>query len=105
MREQYRSNVLENLARLFLSLRDRANTPLQSLFIMSSLLKADKPLSQETIDQFNSIINQLKTSSDQLKNYENLIQLRVNDRHIVTDKELEGWISNLEKEENGSFDS
>ncbi|WPU65438.1 hypothetical protein [Peredibacter starrii] len=96
MEQKARSEFVENLARTFLSMRDRNNTPLQSLLILSSSLKNDKPMTQEQIDAFKRSVMTLISSNKNLVRYETKIQW--GKRDLMTDSEIETWLSKIEDE-------
>lgn len=96
MEQKARSEFVENLARTFLSMRDRNNTPLQSLLILSSSLKNDKPMTQDQIDAFKRSVTTLISSNKNLVRYETKIQW--GKRDLMTDSEIETWLSKIEDE-------
>ncbi|WP_408098373.1 hypothetical protein ACJVC5_05540 [Peredibacter sp. HCB2-198] len=96
MEQKARSEFIENLARTFLSMRDRNNTPLQSLLILSGSLKTGRPLTQQQIDIFKSTVSSLILTNKKLVRYETQIQW--GKRDLMTDSEMENWLDKIEDE-------
>lgn len=96
MEQKARSEFIENLARTFLSMRDRNNTPLQSLLILSGSVKKDRPMTQDQIDTFKRSVTSLISSNKNLVRYETQIQW--GKRDLMTDTEIENWLNKIEDE-------
>lgn len=88
--EHAKAEVLETLARIFLSIRDKSNTPLQTLKISIDLLKMKRPLDDHTISVLENSVNRLSFLSDILKMSEE--KMEFNGEELMTDEEILQWI-------------
>ena len=96
MEQRTRSEFIENIARTFLSIRDRTNTPLQSLLILSESVKKDKNMTEEQIAVFRSSVQSLINLNKKLVRYESQIQW--GKRDLMTDQEIDTWLEKIETE-------
>jgi signal transduction histidine kinase len=99
LKETYRVNMLENFARVLLTFRDKANSPVQSLVFLSKLRKDHKNLNDSQWLMFNSSINQLKGVTDQLKAFEEHVPWNKDVDPLMAKKETEEWLASLKKDQ------
>jgi hypothetical protein len=93
--ERLKSSLMENLAKMFLSFRDRANSPLQTLYLVSEILKKDPNQNPALVDNLTSSVNRLKEISAEFKKYENHIPWN-DERHLMSSQEIDEWLKKLE---------
>lgn len=96
MEQKTRSEFIENIARTFLSIRDRTNTPLQSLLILSESVKNEKQLTDHQITVFRNSVQSLINLNKKLVRYETQIQW--GKRDLMTDQEIDAWLEQIETE-------
>lgn len=94
-KHEERNEILGELTRLFLSIRDQSNTPLQSLKITTSLIKRKCTEVSDEIElqdrSLNSLINlnkYLESSNEKLSS---------TDKALMNDQEIVEWINSLNK--------
>lgn len=96
-----RSEVVTQIARTFLSIRDKSNTPLQTLTIAIELLKKDHP-DLEVIKIIESNVDRLKDTNNILRSLENKITWQGKD--LMSDDEILKWLSEFkDREQNESL--
>lgn len=95
MKQQARSEFIENLARTFLSLRDRSNTPLQALYFLVEILKRKRTVTDQDIEIFEKSIQRLNQLNKKLIRYESHVPWA---KELMTDEEIDHWLKELELE-------
>lgn len=98
LKETYRVNMLENFARVLLTFRDRANSPVQSLVFLSKLRKDHKNLNESQWLIFNKSVDQLKGVTDQLKAFEEHVPWDKNVDPLMANKETEKWLMDISQD-------
>lgn len=99
LKETYRVNMLENFARVLLTFRDKANSPVQSLVFLSKLRKDHKNLNESQWSMFNNSVNQLKGVTDQLKAFEDHVPWDKDVDPLMANLETEKWLEDLKKDQ------
>jgi hypothetical protein len=94
--KQARLEVFENLARVFLSIRDKSNTPIQTLGVSVELLKKKNASDQEAIIIMENAVKKLTLLSEVLKKTESKISNK--DIVLMSDEELQKWFMEIDKE-------
>ena len=94
-RTQAKAETLEQMARIFLTLRDRANTPIQTLEGAAELLRVKHP----EAERLSAVI---KRASDRLAHTANLLarlesQIAWTGDELMTDEEILRWLDRLER--------
>lgn len=97
MLQKARSELVENLAKIFLSIRDRANSPLQSLYLLAEILKRKKTVDQDVIYILENSITRLNTLNKKLIRYESYVPWE-KQKHLMSDEEIDTWMLELEHE-------
>lgn len=83
---QARAESLENLARIFLTLRDRANTPLQTLEVSAELLKRQCPDAKELTAVMSGAISRLSATNKLLSQLDQHVAW--GDKELMSDEDL-----------------
>lgn len=98
---------LEELAKIFLSLRDLTNTPIQNLMLVSTLLLENKINAERAAKYLNVSTQQLSLISDILSEFRLADRSLEEFRSIYSQSDpllfLRGRIGNLQKKVNSSF--
>ena len=89
--KQAKAEVLETLACIFLSIRDKSNTPLQTLKISIDILKRKCPLDEKTISVLENSVNRLTFLGDILKMSEAKMEWK--GLGLMTDEEINKWMN------------
>ena len=97
LHQKVRSELIENLARTFLTLRDRANSPLQSLYLLVEILKRKRTVDDDMIHILETSITKLNALNKKLIRYESHVPWK-NHKALMTDEEIDSWMSELEEE-------
>lgn len=84
------------LAKVFLSLRDKSNTPMQTLVLQTELIKRKGLLDKETLKPITNSMQTLIEINKRLSSLESAVDWGPN--HLLTDAEIEQWLTDLEKE-------
>ncbi len=96
MASEARARALEETARVFLSIRDRSNTPLQTLALQTELLKRAHPDSKKTVLAMEENFNRLKEMNRLLTRLEERIDWR--GKALMSDAELQQWLSSADEQ-------
>ena len=91
--KEARSEVVTKIARTFLTIRDRSNTPLQTLILTTELLKKNKDLDPELIMILEKNLKRLKETNQILMTFEDRITWQGKD--LMTDSEILQWLSEI----------
>lgn len=97
MHQKARSELIENLARTFLTLRDRANTPLQTLYLLTEILKRKRTVDDDMIHILETSLTRLNSLNKKLIRYEAHIPWK-SQKALMTDQEIDSWMLELEDE-------
>jgi hypothetical protein len=84
-----RNEVLERWAKVILSIRDKANTPLQTLSIAMSNLSREEGIDPNTLSVMENAINKLNSMSELLKKLDERVVW--NQRELMTDEQMIKW--------------
>jgi hypothetical protein len=84
------------LARMFLSIRDKSNSPMQTLILHSELLKRKGILDEKTLFPVTNAVNTLIDINKRLSSLESAVDW--GPKHLLTDAEIEAWLAELERE-------
>ena len=93
--QEARSEIVTQLARTFLSIRDRSNTPLQTLVFAVELLKKKYPEENELITILGNSVERLKATGKILNSLES--QISWQGRELMTDDEILQWLSDFKE--------
>jgi hypothetical protein len=80
--------VMTRMARLLLALRDRANTPLQTIELAAGLLLRRHPDAAPEIERLRAALRRLRALSGRLGGYDELIAWRAGDESFDADEVL-----------------
>ncbi len=97
--QKARTELLGGISQIFLSIRDLANTPLQSLGIAAELLKNDKMPRQQIIEHITNSIHRLNALNGIFKFYED--RIRWNGQELMNEEQISSWLKNLESNVDG----
>jgi len=89
---------LERLARLFLAVRDQANTPLQSIEIVSTMLEDRFPEAAEDVARIHRAVKRLRELTRMLSGFEGLMTWARDDESIDAHALLERLQGTLDDE-------
>ncbi len=92
------AEALERLARLFLVMRDAANTPLQTLELSIALLKRRSPESASTTDTMERAVHRLRSLTLRLGSADSLLVWREGDESFDADTMLRRLEEDLARE-------
>jgi len=92
---------LERLARLFLAVRDQANTPLQSIEIASAVLEERFPEAGEDVERIRRAVARLRDLTRMLSGFEGLMTWVRGDESLDAHALLERLQRTLEEEARG----
>lgn len=84
------------LARMFLSIRDKSNSPIQTLMLHSELLKRKGIVDEKTLRPMNKAVSTLIDINKRLSSLESAVDWEP--KHLLTDGEIEEWLAELERE-------
>jgi hypothetical protein len=95
--KQSKAAVLEDLTKIFLSIRDKANTPLQTLRISVDLLKKKNPQPEETILVMERAVERLTGLSEILNKSSSI--MAHDETNLMKDEEISNWFNELMTQE------
>jgi hypothetical protein len=91
-RENANLMAIKHVARVFLSVRDQANTPIQTLQVIAGLLKTRHPEAQELSESLDRVTEKLTGMNAYLGTFESKIPW--GDQELLTDEEVLHWAQN-----------
>jgi hypothetical protein len=94
--ERTANKFTNKLARVFLSIRDKSNSPIQTLILHFELLKRKRLLEEERIKPMTNAVATLIGINKRLSKLESTVDW--GPKHLLTDSEIEEWLSDLERE-------
>jgi hypothetical protein len=89
-RTRSRAEMLERVARIFLSVRDRANTPLQTLRLAAAILHNKHPEAASLADAVSRSADHIACTSELLARFESKVQWPR--QELMTDEEIKRLI-------------
>lgn len=95
-KQKARIEVYEKVARIFLSMRDKVNTPLQSQNLVVALLKKNSAVKPETIEILERSVVNLERINNILKRLES--NLPVTSFELMTEDEIYDYLDQLERQ-------
>jgi hypothetical protein len=93
--KEARSEVVTQIARTFLSIRDRSNTPLQTLTLATELLKKRHPEDQDLIHILDSNVEKLKATNKILTSLESKVSWQ--GKELMNDDEILSWLAEFKE--------
>ena len=97
---QIRAETLEQVARIFLTLRDRSNTPIQTLESAAELLRRQYPEAERLSEVIQRASARLSETSDLLTRLES--QVSWSGDELMSDEEIRGWLDRMEHPDRGA---
>lgn len=89
-----REEALTGLARIFLSLRNLSNTPLQTLTLSLELIKRRHPEALSALEPMSTAVEKLNRMNSIYARLES--DATWGDRHLMSEEEIVRWIAELE---------
>lgn len=84
-----------NLARFLLTVRDRTNTPLQTLKILQDILKTSSSIEPSYLKAFDESLDSIIRNNQNYNRLESLIDWK--SENLMSEKEVESWLIEVEK--------
>jgi hypothetical protein len=85
------AEFMETVAKVFLTLRSRANTPLQTVTLSCEVLRRRAPQSVDVISIIEDAIAQLNVGSQFLSELDN--QIHWNGKELMSEEEIRSWLN------------